>query len=137
MLLNTGTKGKAVGQLDIRWSDDKAIPDYGFQALSLSERLPDSPRMIELLTLYQEMLSAENLSVDLEREPPATGGMYVGSASCKGCHAEAYALWKKSKHAHAYETLVSHGHAADPECLTCHTVGFGFQTGFVSIETTP
>ncbi len=137
VLLNTGTKGKAFGQLDIRWSDDKAIPDYEFQALSLSERLPDSPRMVELLTLYQQMLSAENLSVDLERESPATGGMYVGSASCKGCHAEAYAIWKRSKHAHAYETLVSHGHAADPECLTCHTVGFGFQTGFVNMETTP
>ena len=137
VLLNTGTKGKALGQLDIRWSDDKAIPDYEFQALSLSERLPDSPRMVELLMLYQGMLLAENLSVDLEREPPATGGLYVGSASCKGCHPEAYAIWKKSKHAHAYQTLVSHGHAADPECLTCHTVGFGFQTGFVSMETTP
>ncbi len=137
VLLNTGTKGKAIGQLDIRWSDDRAAPDYEFQALSLSERLPDSPRMIGLLKLYQQMLTAENLSEDIEREPPATGGMYVGSASCKGCHAEAYALWKKSKHAHAYETLVSHGHAADPECLMCHTVGFGFQSGFVSMETTP
>jgi hypothetical protein len=137
VLLNTGTKGKAFGQLDIRWYTDRAVPDYEFQALSLSERLPDSPRMIELLMLYQQMLTAENLSVDLEREPPATGGMYVGSASCKGCHAEAYVLWKKSKHAHAYQTLISHGHAADPECLTCHTVGFGFQTGFVNMETTP
>ena len=137
VILNTGTKGKAFGQLDIRWSDDGAVPDYEFQALPLSERLPDSPRMVELLTLYQQMLTSENLSVDLEREPPATGGMYVGSASCKGCHAEAYAIWKESKHAHAYQTLVSHGHAADPECLTCHTVGFGFQTGFVNMETTP
>ncbi len=137
VLLNTGTKGKAFGQLDIRWSDDGAIPNYEFQPIFLSERLPDSPRMIELLTLYQQMLIAENLSADLEQEPPATGGVYVGSASCKGCHAEAYTIWKKSKHAHAYQTLVSHGHAADPECLTCHTVGFGFQTGFVNIETTP
>ena len=137
MLLNTGTKGKAVGQLDIRWSDDRAVTDYEFQALSLSERLPDSLRMIELLTLYQQMLTAENLSANLEREPPGTGGMYAGSASCKGCHPEAYTIWKQSKHAHAYQTLASHGHAADPECLTCHTVGFGFQTGFVNMGTTP
>ena len=134
VLLNTGTKGRAVGQLDIRWSDDRTGPDYEFQALSLSERLPDSPRMIELLTLYQQMLTAENLSEELEREPLATGGVYVGSVTCKGCHAEAYTIWKESKHAHAYQTLVSHGHAADPECLTCHTVGFGFQSGFVNIE---
>ncbi len=137
VLLNTGTKGKAFGHLDIRWNSDGVVADYEFQALSLSERLPDSPRMVELLTLYQQMLAAENLSVDLEREPPTTGGTYVGSASCKGCHAEAYTIWKRSKHAHAYQTLVSHGHAADPECLTCHTVGFGFQTGFVNMETTP
>ena len=137
VLLNTGTKGKAIGQFDIRWSDDGAIADYEFQAVSLSERLPDSPRMIELLKLYQQMLTAENLSADLEQEPPVTGGVYVGSASCKGCHAEAYAIWKEGKHAHAYQTLISHGHAADPECLTCHTVGFGFQTGFVNMETTP
>ena len=137
VLLNTGTKGKAFGQLDIRWDNDGTVADYDFQVVSLSERLPDSPRMVELLTLYQEMLASENLLVDLEREPPATGGMYVGSASCKGCHAEAYTVWKQSKHAHAYQTLVSHGHAADPECLTCHTVGFGFQTGFVNVEATP
>ena len=137
VLLNTGTKGKAIGHLDIRWSGDRAVPDYEFKAISLSERLPDSLRMIELLTLYQQMLLVENLSVNLEREPPTTGGTYVGSASCKGCHAEAYTIWKRSKHAHAYQTLVSHGHAADPECLTCHTVGFGFQTGFVNMETTP
>ncbi len=137
VLLNTGTKGKAIGQLDIRWSDDITGPDYDFHALSLSERLPDSPRMIELLTLYQQMLTAENLSEDLGRKQPATGGVYVGSASCKGCHAEVYTIWEQSKHAHAYQTLVSHGHAADPECLMCHTVGFGFQTGFVNMETTP
>ena len=137
ILLNTGTKGKAIGQLDIRWDNDRMVADYDFQAVSLSGRLPDSPRMIELLTLYQQMLTAENLSEDLEREPPTTGGVYVGSASCKGCHPEAYTIWKKNKHAHAYQTLISHGHAVDPECLTCHTVGFGFQTGFVNIETTP
>lgn len=78
MLLNTGTKGRAVGQLDIQWSNDKAVPDYEFQTVSLSDRLPDSPRMIELLMLYQQMLTAENLSEELEREPPAAGGVYMG-----------------------------------------------------------
>ena len=114
VLLNTGTKGKAFGQLDIQWEDDKEIADYKFQAVSLSERLPDSPQMVELLTLYQQMLLAENLSADLEREPPTTGGIYVGSASCKGCHVEAYAIWKESKHAHAYQTLASHGARRGP-----------------------
>jgi len=137
VLLNTGTKGKSLGQLDIRWGTDGKIANYDFQVLSLSERIPDSPQMVDLLGLYQQMLAAENLSEDLERVPPRAGGMYVGSASCKGCHAEAYVIWKKSKHAHAYQTLVEKGHAADPECLRCHTVSFGFQTGFLNMNQTP
>ena len=137
VLLNTGTKGKSLGQLDIQWHADEKIAGYDFQVLPLSERLPDSPRMVDLLALYQQMLVAENLSEDLERVPPRAGGMYVESASCKGCHAEAYAIWKKSKHAHAFKTLVEKGHAADPECLRCHTIGFGFQTGFLNMTQTP
>ena len=44
---------------------------------------------------------------------------------------------KKTKHSHAYHTLVEKGHEKDPDCLTCHTVGFGFQTGFISEPQTP
>ncbi|MCG9127035.1 hypothetical protein JT359_05470 [Candidatus Poribacteria bacterium] len=34
------------------------------------------------------------------------------------------------RYSHAYHTLVEAGHEKDPECLPCHTVGFGFETGF-------
>ena len=41
------------------------------------------------------------------------------------------------RHAHAYHTLEVAGHETDPECLTCHTVGFGVTSGFISVEKTP
>ena len=132
VLLNPGTKGKALGMLDIRWDKGEKRADSHFQLLTLSERIPDSPRMTDLLFVYQQMLVAENLSEEVERELPSTGGMYAGNASCKTCHASEYTSWKKTKHSHAYHTLVEKGHEKDPECLTCHTVGFGFQTGFIS-----
>ena len=137
VLLNPGTKGKFLGSFDIRWDNDEKRANSHFQLLTLSERIPDSPRMTDLLLLYQQMLSAENLTEDVEQAPLSTGGMYVGNASCKSCHAPEYASWKKTKHSHAYHTLVERGHEKDPECLTCHTVGFGFQTGFVSEPQTP
>ena len=137
VLLNPGTKGKALGMLDIRWDKGEKNTDSHFELLTLSERIPDSPRMTDLLFVYQQMLAAENLSEEVEREIPSTGGMYAGNASCKTCHASEYASWKKTKHSHAYHTLVEKGHENDPDCLTCHTVGFGFQTGFISEPQTP
>ena len=137
VLLNPGTKGKALGMLDIRWNKGEKRADSHFELLTLSERIPDSPRMTDLLFVYQQMLAAENLSEAVERELPSTGGMYAGNGSCKTCHASEYASWKKTKHSHAYHTLVEKGHEKDPECLTCHTVGFGFQTGFISEPQTP
>jgi hypothetical protein len=59
---------------------------------------------------------------------------YVGSERCGDCHEEAYKVWKGSKHSHAYETLVKSERPSlrqyDPECIVCHTVGFGIQGGF-------
>jgi hypothetical protein len=62
---------------------------------------------------------------------------YAGSGACKTCHEHAYDIWKKTPHSHAYQTLVKskkrpHNRQHDPECIVCHTVGFGFQSGFQS-----
>lgn len=137
VLLNPGIKGKALGMLDIRWDKGEVSADSHFELLTLSERIPDSPRMTDLLFVYQQMLAAENLTADIQQEPLSTGGMYAGNGSCKTCHPSEYASWKKTKHSHAYHTLVEKGHEKDPDCLTCHTVGFGFQTGFISEPQTP
>ncbi len=59
---------------------------------------------------------------------------YVGSKRCGECHEKAYEIWEKSKHSHAYQTLVDAKRPSlrqyDPECIVCHTVGFGYQGGF-------
>jgi hypothetical protein len=44
----------------------------------------------------------------------------LGPESCKSCHAEAYAIWKSSRHARATETL-SPEQRTDARCLTCHS----------------
>jgi hypothetical protein len=80
-----------------------------------------------------------------DRLPTPTGAGYVGSASCMGCHLEAWESWQASKHHSAWETLVqaeATGRYAwpvthYPDCVECHTVGYGEQTGFVNPERTP
>src|SRR5205823_3881658 len=60
---------------------------------------------------------------------------YVGSDRCAKCHEHAYQVWQKSKHSHAFETLVTKAkHPSlrqfDGECVKCHTVGFEHTSGF-------
>jgi hypothetical protein len=54
--------------------------------------------------------------------------------------------WQQSKHSHAWQTLVDaendpkrYGWPVTkyPDCVGCHVVGYGQQTGFVSAEKTP
>jgi hypothetical protein len=66
---------------------------------------------------------------------------YIGTEVCKKCHEHAYDVWKASRHSHAYQTLVNAKHPSlrqyDGECIVCHTVGFGYKTGFSSETATP
>ena len=82
-------------------------------------------------------LTDENSAASVPRTQQETGPQFVGTATCKTCHITEWTSWKATKHAHAYHTLEVAGHETDPDCLTCHTVGFGFSTGFLSVEETP
>ena len=66
---------------------------------------------------------------------------YVGTERCTDCHVAAGKVWEKTPHSHAYKTLVDAKRPSnrqyDPECIVCHTVGFGYQTGFRSEKETP
>jgi hypothetical protein len=74
-----------------------------------------------------------------------SGGKFVGSKQCKSCHEESYRIWKKSGHAKAFETLeqLDPPRNHDPECLSCHVVGwnaqrfFPYDIGYKSQEKTP
>ena len=55
---------------------------------------------------------------------------YVGTERCTDCHKAAGEVWEKTPHSHAYKTLVDAKQPSnrqyDPECIVCHTVGFGY-----------
>jgi peroxiredoxin len=55
---------------------------------------------------------------------------YSGEELCSVCHRDQHATWILTKHSSAWETLVEHGKDRDPDCLRCHTVGFGQAGGF-------
>ncbi len=136
-LVNTDIKGKVIQGVKINRDSTGKFIAKKTQRHLLDEKIPDSPRMVQLLELYKEMLAAEDLVESSLNKQQKAGPQFVGSTSCKTCHSDVWKSWKETKHAHAYHTLEVAGHETDPECLTCHTVGFGTSSGFISVEETP
>ncbi|MEW5768596.1 MAG: multiheme c-type cytochrome, partial [bacterium] len=137
LILTTGQEGKYLGRIDLSLDRSGEIKEAQLQVTALSEKIPDSPRIASLLETYHEIVKNEGLLEKEKREEPSRGGVYRGSKSCQICHKEAFKIWEGNPHAHAYETLVKKNRQFNPECVRCHTVGFGFVTGFINQEKTP
>ncbi|RLS80079.1 MAG: hypothetical protein DWI03_00415 [Planctomycetota bacterium] len=116
------------------------------QRVPLDARWGESPDMITLLGTYQgklESLGLAGLGLVPVRHP--TGRRFAGSAACADCHAHAYEVWKNSAHAQALTTLEEQKprRDGDPECLSCHVVGWApqrfepFEGGFAGMAATP
>jgi len=68
---------------------------------------------------------------------PPGDASYVGADACRKCHVEQYESWQNSAHNRSLEILVDTGKQHRPECLRCHTTGFGEASGFVDADSTP
>ncbi|MES2792219.1 MAG: multiheme c-type cytochrome [Planctomycetota bacterium] len=151
ILVQVGGKGKHVAILGYYPDDPKQKLKY--ELINLDRfRFKNLPRMEQLMAEFQERLTDENLSESEKRIAHDSGNEYVGAQKCGECHKKAFAKWKTTKHAQAYESLitgrpdyegkwVARNH--DMECLACHVTGWDprevvpFETGFVSLEKTP
>ncbi|MFO8027859.1 MAG: cytochrome c family protein, partial [Opitutales bacterium] len=99
--------------------------------------IPEASEILGLAESYRDMIRRTKLEIDTPEarqqgnvpgiRPPAE---YVGSQSCMACHQEEYAIWKDSSHAHAWESLKHTKADADPNCIGCHSVGFGTVSGY-------
>lgn len=105
-------------------------------------------RHLHLLCLALAVALFAGLAIQAVAEDHA----YVGTNNCKKCHLKEYRSWAETKMAKTFETLKpgvaaeakkaagvdpDKDYTADPECLACHTVGYGKEGGFVDMATTP
>jgi hypothetical protein len=121
-----------------------------YQRVALDSSLPDAPEMLKLLADYQEQLRRDGLEgVGATEQPHPSGHKFVGTAKCGECHSQALAVWEKTPHAHATDSIVrpttGRGDIPrhyDPECLSCHVTGwepqkfFPYTSGYLSLEKT-
>ena len=93
--------------------------------------------MKSLIKEYEKESSQEFEITTKERALNIEDSLFVGAQACQGCHPQAFEIWSKSKHAHAYETLQKKNRETNLDCISCHVVGWDQKGGFASIKTSP
>jgi hypothetical protein len=114
----------------IRRKEEDALKDIGegrnlalVNTIPLSAELDQVGAVSERLGTYQE-IRRQTAAKRAEKVTPHEQA-YASSGSCVNCHSEEFARWTLSGHARAWRALLERDATQNPECVACHSTGFG------------
>jgi hypothetical protein len=114
---------------------------WSARVVELDAHVPDDPGQIaNVKRFYAELARRDltpgqtSLAAGLDSPP---GYRIAGSSRCRACHEEAQQTWQRSRHAHAWGSLLAKQAHVDPDCQRCHTTGYGQPGGFASALRSP
>lgn len=144
VLFNVTDKGKVVGRLDFKPVSESGLTLTNSRSYKTMDSIAPAPAMTALIREFKDTLRERNIEFAAASEgfdpiqmQTASADAYAGEAKCQGCHPTSHKVNHTAAHTHAYETLVHKNSEYDPECLRCHTVGYGAKDGFVNRQKTP
>ena len=129
------SEGKTLGVLALWMDSNGELARHYTTDLALTAEVGESESVRQLLTDFYREIASEDLSRDsrlfteqLLEQQQENG--YTSAAACQRCHEQEYLHWAATRHAFAYETLLKKERYFDVRCVSCHTTGFGYPTGF-------
>lgn len=105
--------------------------------LDPSEQTGMSQEILAVMDTYRNASSSAMQDLIKSRSADLASSNFVGAEACQTCHADSFKKWQDSKHAHAFTTIKAGSRDSDPECVSCHVVGFSAKGGFVSESLSP
>ena len=128
------SEDKTLGVLALWINADGEISNHYATHIALSGEVGESKLIRKILTDFYKSTAEENKSHSLplfaEQALEKQNSEYISANTCKSCHEQEYLQWSATRHAYAYQTLVKKERYFDPNCVSCHTTGFGYTTGF-------
>jgi predicted CXXCH cytochrome family protein len=112
---------------------------FALRPVPLESSFESLPEAKAIVTAYDRDVGKLNLAWAKEHgadcpAPPRGEPSFVGNETCRDCHEEAFAVWDKSKHAHAYATLEEVGKNFHLQCVGCHVTGWQKPGGVCRID---
>ena len=127
------SEGKTLGLLALWIDANGGFTRHYATQLALTGDVEESESVRQLLTnFYREVSQLSDttpLFVDQHLEQDQQNG-YVSATACQRCHQQEYLQWSATRHAFAFETLLKKERYFDAGCVSCHTTGLGYSTGF-------
>lgn len=128
-------EGKTLGVLALWMDASGTLARHYTTELALTGDIGESEPIRRLLTNFYQSVAEENTTQRailfaeqmLEQQQ---GNGYVAATACQQCHQQEYLQWSATRHAFAYQTLLKKERYFDARCVSCHTTGFGYPTGF-------
>ncbi len=100
---------------------------FRYQLVSVRESLGVDKAVSGRLEAYYQRVNEHNRTAfaGLTPEPAPPGqASYIGIEQCSTCHQEERAVWDKTPHAQAYETLQKGHKEFNLDCVSCHVTGY-------------
>ena len=127
-------EGKTLGFLALWIGSDGELTRHYATQLALTGDVEESKSVRQLLTDFYQEVSQDRrtrtpIFADQHLEQDQQNG-YVSATACQRCHQQEYLQWSATRHAFAFETLLKKERYFDAGCVSCHTTGLGYSTGF-------
>jgi ribosomal protein L40E len=135
-ILFAGDRGQNVGFVSIAVYGKHETAILDSKLIHLDASIPDDTAAAAALEKYQDEERITRKKLQLGRfitHDAATGRIvdrYLGIDVCRRCHADMMPRFVSGEHFRAFEVLRERGESANPECVACHTTGYGRPGGY-------
>ena len=134
LYVGSKSEDKTLGVLALWIDENGEIANHYGAHIALTSEVGESDLIRQMLTDFYKDTAKENknsvLPLFAEQALEKRNSAYISANTCKSCHEQEYHQWSATRHAFAYQTLVKKERYFDPNCISCHTTGFGYATGF-------
>lgn len=136
-ILYVTNESRAAGSLRATLNGPGSLAIDNAEVILVHDRITEHKDIVALAKTYRDQI--RNVRLDIDDPSKVLGDFipgvrtapaFAGTEACAKCHPGAHRIWGESGHAHAFATLRNAGADADPNCLPCHTVGFGTPAGY-------
>jgi len=136
IIVQAGKDGYYVGQLKLSFDESNNITAHEGSLVPMDIVLPNDPAVIDMIIEYNR-LSGLKVGKRVERIVPIPAAYVVTpSQQCASCHEKQFDHWAASGHAQSLATLKLDHKEKSPDCLACHTTGFGRSDGYLNYNIT-